>query len=35
MVEKVIEEFNKYTSSFDKTIEGISLKYNHSFAVMD
>ncbi len=35
MLEKVIEEFNKYTSAFDRNIEGIALKYNHSFAVMD
>ena len=35
MLEKVIEEFNKYTSVFDRNIEGIALKYNHSFAVMD
>jgi len=35
MIEKVIEEFNKYTSSFDKTNKAINLKYNHSFAVMD
>lgn len=35
MVEKVIEAFNKYTSNYDKKISEISMKYNHSFAVMD
>lgn len=35
MLEKAIEEFKKYTDKYDKTIMEISLKYNHSFAVMD
>ena len=35
MLEKVVEEFNKYTDKFDKTNSRIKLKYNHSFAVMD
>ena len=35
MIEKVIEEFNKYTDNYDKKIMQINLKYNHSFAVMD
>ena len=35
MIEKVIEEFNKYTDEYDKSIKQINLKYNHSFSVMD
>ena len=35
MIEKVIEEFNKYTSNYDKNDINILVKYNHSFAVMD
>lgn len=35
MVEKVLEEFNKYTDNFDKKTMEISLKYNHSIAVMN
>ena len=34
MVEKVIEEFNKYTDNYDKKIKEVNLKYNHSFSVM-
>ena len=35
MLEKVINEFNKYTDNYDKKNFEINLKYNHSFAVMD
>ena len=35
MLEKALEEFNKYTDSFDKKKMEISLKYYHSLAVMD
>ena len=35
MIEKVIEEFNKYTANYDKNDINILVKYNHSFAVMD
>lgn len=35
MIEKVLEEFNKYTANYDKTDKNISVKYNHSFAVME
>ena len=35
MLEKVIEKFNEYTKNYDKNIMQISLKYHHSFAVMD
>ena len=35
MLEKAIEEFKRYTSNYDMSIKEISLKYNHSFTVMD
>ena len=35
MLEKVIEEFNKYTDNYDKSNKEIALKYNHSFTVMN
>jgi len=35
MLEKVIEKFNEYTEKYDKSVMQISLKYHHSFAVMD
>ena len=35
MVEKVIESFKKYVSNYDMNIMQISLKYNHSFEVMN
>ena len=35
MLEKAIEKFKEYTSNYDMSIMEISLKYHHSFAVMD
>ena len=35
MLEKAVIELNKYTDNFDKNDKDISLKYNHSLAVMD
>ena len=35
MLEKVIKEFNKYTSSFDMKDKNINLKYGHSYAVSE
>lgn len=35
MLEKAIEKFKQYTSGYDMSIMEISLKYHHSFAVMD
>ncbi len=35
MIEKVIDAFNKYTSNYDKKVNEINMKYNHSFSVMD
>ena len=35
MLEKALEEFNKYVENYDNKVEGINLKYNHSLVVMD
>ena len=35
MLEKLIKSFNQYTSNYDMSIKEISLKYNHSFEVMN
>ena len=35
MVEKVIEEFDKYTANYDRKVMEINLKYNHSLSVMN
>jgi len=35
MLEKAIEKFKEYTSSYDMSIMEISLKYHHSFEVMN
>lgn len=35
MIEKAIDKFKEYTSNYDMSIMEISLKYHHSFAVMD
>ena len=30
MIEKALKEFNKYIENYDKKVDGINLKYNHS-----
>ena len=35
MIEKAKIAFEKYIDEFDKSVKGINLKYNHSYAVMD
>lgn len=35
MLEKIVDAFNKYYENYDKTEKEISLKYEHSFAVMN
>lgn len=35
MIEKAIESFEKYISNYDKSIKEITLKYNHSYEVMN
>ena len=34
MIEREIEEFNKYANTFDMNVEAIKMKYNHTFRVV-
>ena len=35
MINKEIEEFNKFISNYDINNEAIKMKYNHTFRVVD